>query len=72
VAHGRRLELLDVLIHGDRTVEALARATGLQVASASQHLQPLLRAGVVTRRAAGKHAVRLDAVSFTYQGASPH
>jgi rhodanese-related sulfurtransferase/DNA-binding transcriptional ArsR family regulator len=52
-----RLELLDVLIQGERGVEALAAATGLSVANASQHLQHLRRGGLVTRRKSGKQVI---------------
>lgn len=41
IASPRRLELLDLLAQGPRTVEVLARETGLSVANASQHLQAL-------------------------------
>jgi rhodanese-related sulfurtransferase/DNA-binding CsgD family transcriptional regulator len=41
IASPRRLELLDLLAQGPRTVEALARETGLSVANVSQHLQTL-------------------------------
>jgi rhodanese-related sulfurtransferase len=48
---GRRIELLDVLANGERTVEALAGEVGLSVANASHHLQVLRQAGlVITRR----------------------
>ena len=40
----KRLELLDLLCQGERTVEALAAEAGLSVANASQHLQ-VLRGG---------------------------
>jgi len=42
-----RLELLDLLSQGDRTVEALARQTGRSVATTSHHLQVLRRARLV-------------------------
>jgi rhodanese-related sulfurtransferase/predicted transcriptional regulator len=48
LASGRRIELLDVLANGERTVEALAGAVGLSVANTSQHLQVLRQAGLVT------------------------
>ena len=41
VSSPKRLELLDLLCQGPRTVEALAKETGLTVANASQHLQVL-------------------------------
>ncbi|MEE9518019.1 MAG: metalloregulator ArsR/SmtB family transcription factor [Candidatus Adiutricales bacterium] len=41
VSSPKRLELLDLLCQGDRTVEILARETGLTVANTSQHLQVL-------------------------------
>jgi rhodanese-related sulfurtransferase/DNA-binding transcriptional ArsR family regulator len=51
LASGRRLELLDVLANGERTVEALAGEVALSVANTSQHLQVLRQAGlVITRR----------------------
>ena len=48
-----RLELLDLLAQAPRTVEALARATGQSNANASQHLQALHAAGMVTRERQG-------------------
>ncbi len=53
LASGRRTELLDVLANGERTVEDLARETGLSLANASQHLQILRQAGLVTTRRLG-------------------
>jgi rhodanese-related sulfurtransferase/DNA-binding transcriptional ArsR family regulator len=41
VSSPKRLELLDLLCQGERTVEALASEAGLSVANASQHLQVL-------------------------------
>jgi rhodanese-related sulfurtransferase len=41
------LELIDLLCQGERTVEALAKETGLTVANASQHLQVLRAARLV-------------------------
>lgn len=43
----RRLELLDLLTQGPRTVEALARAAGLSPANASQRLKALRSARLV-------------------------
>jgi rhodanese-related sulfurtransferase len=48
-----RLELLDLLAQAPRTVEELARASGQSVANASQHLQALHAAGMVTRTREG-------------------
>jgi len=53
LASGRRIELLDVLANGERTVEALAGEVGLSVANTSQHLQILRRAGLITGRRHG-------------------
>jgi DNA-binding transcriptional ArsR family regulator len=47
LASGRRIELLDVLANGERTVKALAREVSLSVANTSQHLQVLRKAGLV-------------------------
>ena len=53
LASGRRIELLDVLANGERTVEALAIEVGLSVANTSQHLQVLRQAGLVATRREG-------------------
>src|SRR5690348_15539079 len=51
VASGRRAEIIDVLAQGERSVEDIAGEISQSVANTSQHLQQLLRAGlVVTRR----------------------
>jgi rhodanese-related sulfurtransferase len=63
LASGRRIELLDVLANGERTVEALAGEVGLSVANTSQHLQVLRRAGLV--------ATRREGTSVHYRLASP-
>lgn len=54
LAHAHRLELLEQLAQGERSVELLAERTGLSVANASQHLQQMRRAGVITARRDGK------------------
>src|SRR5262245_33643700 len=54
VAHPHRLELLEQLAQGNRSVEVLARRTGLSIANASQHLQHMRRAGIVISRREGK------------------
>jgi rhodanese-related sulfurtransferase len=48
-----RLELLDLLSQGPRTVDALARQTGQSVATTSHHLQVLRRARLVEAQKAG-------------------
>src|SRR5438874_7491657 len=48
-----RLELLDLLAQAPRTVEELARASGQSTANASQHLQALHSAALVTRAREG-------------------
>lgn len=53
LASAHRLELLDVLAQGERTVEALAQETGMPMASASQHLQVLRAARLVETRRVG-------------------
>jgi rhodanese-related sulfurtransferase/predicted transcriptional regulator len=52
-ASPRRLELLDLLAQGPRTVDQLAQASEQSVANASQHLQSLHAAGLVTREREG-------------------
>jgi rhodanese-related sulfurtransferase len=48
-----RLELLDLLAQAPRSVEELSRLSGQSRANASQHLQALYAAGMVTRTRAG-------------------
>lgn len=55
LSHPNRLELLEFLAQGERTVDSLARAAGLSVANASQHLQQLKQAGLVASRKTGQH-----------------
>lgn len=54
VAHEHRLELLESLAQGERSVESLAERVGLSVANASQHLQQMRRAGLIEGRRNGK------------------
>jgi len=39
ISSPKRLELLDILCQGERTVEKLAKETALTIANTSQHLQ---------------------------------
>jgi rhodanese-related sulfurtransferase len=55
VASPRRLELLDLLAQGPRTVEVLARAAGQSVANTSQHLQVLRAARLLVAERSGLH-----------------
>jgi rhodanese-related sulfurtransferase/DNA-binding transcriptional ArsR family regulator len=54
LGHPHRLELLEQLAQGERSVEILANRTGLSIANASQHLQHMRRAGLVATRREGK------------------
>ncbi|HEY5843959.1 MAG TPA: metalloregulator ArsR/SmtB family transcription factor [Mycobacterium sp.] len=53
LASGRRAEIVDVLSQGERPVEEIAIEIGQSVANTSQHLQQLLRAGLVRTRRDG-------------------
>ncbi len=54
LGHGHRLEILELLAQGERSVEALAERAGLSVANASQHLRLMRRAGLLASRRDGK------------------
>jgi rhodanese-related sulfurtransferase/DNA-binding transcriptional ArsR family regulator len=54
LGHAHRLELLEQLAQGERSVDTLAQKTGLSIANASQHLQHMRRAGLVGARRDGK------------------
>ena len=55
LGNGHRLEIVDCLAQGPRSVEDVASGLGLSVANASQHLQQLRRAGLVTATRRGQH-----------------
>ncbi|WP_336606161.1 metalloregulator ArsR/SmtB family transcription factor [Candidatus Rhodoblastus alkanivorans] len=57
MAHEHRLELLELVAQGERSVENLAERSGITIANASQHLQHLRRAGLVAARRQGKFAL---------------
>lgn len=57
LSSGKRLELLDVLAQGERTVDALARACELGLSTASAHLQTLKAANLVTTRREGTKVI---------------
>ena len=63
LASGHRLEIVELLAQGERSVEALAELTGLSVANTSQHLQQLRRVGLV--------ATRKDGLRVHYRLADP-
>ncbi len=50
---GRRLELIDLLAQGPRSVADLAHTAGLRLSTASAHLQTLKQAGLVSTRRFG-------------------
>jgi DNA-binding transcriptional ArsR family regulator len=53
LANPHRLEMLDLLAQGERTVESLASEMDLSLANASQHLQALRQAALVESRKDG-------------------
>ena len=57
LGHAHRLELLEHLAQGERSVEKLAAVAGLSVANASLHLKQLRAAGLVIPRREGKFVV---------------
>ncbi|HVS43161.1 MAG TPA: metalloregulator ArsR/SmtB family transcription factor [Candidatus Dormibacteraeota bacterium] len=52
-ANPKRIELLDLLAQGERSVEALAEGTGMGVTNTSNHLQVLRQACLVATRKEG-------------------
>ena len=57
VSSPKRLELLDLLCQGPRTVEVVAKESGLTVANASQHLQVLRAARLVETEKEGLYVM---------------
>jgi rhodanese-related sulfurtransferase/DNA-binding transcriptional ArsR family regulator len=63
LSNGNRLELLEFLAQGERSVEDLAKVSGLTVANTSRHLQQLRQAGLILNRKQGlKVFYRVSAV----------
>jgi rhodanese-related sulfurtransferase len=56
LSSGRRLELVELLAQGERSVEELAEQAGLTIANTSRHLQILRSARLVTMRKDGLYA----------------
>lgn len=54
LGNGHRLTLLERLAQGEASVEALASFSDLTIGNASQHLQNLRRAGLITARRDGR------------------
>jgi DNA-binding transcriptional ArsR family regulator len=62
LAHPARREMLRRLRHGEARVTELARPMTMSLAAASKHVGQLERAGLVTRRVAGRdHWIALEA-----------
>lgn len=55
LGHEYRWELLELIAQGERSVESLTQVTGLAVATVSQHLQQMNRAGLVRSRKEGRY-----------------
>jgi len=70
LASGNRLQLLEFIAQGERSVEDLASMTGLTMANASQHLQALKQAGLVVARKEGLrvyYALAGDDIALLHQ-----
>ncbi len=57
LASARRVELLDLLCQGERSVDALARTSGMTVTNTSQHLHLLRAARLVEARREGTRVI---------------
>jgi rhodanese-related sulfurtransferase len=55
LSSGTRLEFLELIAQGERSVDQLATMTGVTVANTSQHLQRLRQAGLVVGRKEGQY-----------------
>jgi len=54
LANGIRLEILELLAQGEKSVEALAERANLPIANTSQHLRLMRQAGLLASRREGK------------------
>lgn len=53
MGNANRLELLEFLAQGERSVDALSKVSGISIANTSQHLQHLRQSGLVLTRKQG-------------------
>jgi DNA-binding transcriptional ArsR family regulator len=70
LGHPKRLELLDLLAQGPRSVEDLATSAGLGMSTCSAHLHSLREAGLVASRRDGKrvyYSIASDDVASLWQ-----
>lgn len=57
LAHPNRVEIVELLGQGERSVESVAQRLDLSVANASQHLRLMQRCGVLASRREGKRVL---------------
>ena len=55
LSNGKRIEILDVLSQGERSVEVLAERVSASITTTSAHLQIMRRSGLVLTRREGTH-----------------
>jgi len=53
LSHPKRIQILNILKRGDRTVNELAKLTGIPQANLSQHLGVLRQLGILQSRRSG-------------------
>src|SRR3546814_16164754 len=70
MANPRRLEIIDLLGQGERSVEEIARETAMSVANSSQHLQVLKQSNLVQQ--IGRASCREKCVSTCRSRWSPY
>lgn len=66
----KRIEIIDLLIQGERTVDSIAQATGMAIANTSRHLQVLRNAGMLASRRDGlnvMYRIADESVAATYR-----
>ncbi|MFV0463898.1 MAG: ArsR/SmtB family transcription factor [Nostocoides sp.] len=70
LGNGRRAELIDVLMQGERSVDELAREISQSISNTSQHLRVLRESGLVTVRRDGQrvfHAIAGEEVGALWR-----
>lgn len=71
MANPYRLEIIEMLSQGEKSVESLAQITNLSIANASQHLQVLKNNNIVKARKDG-HYVNYSLVNDDFLGVYQH
>ncbi len=71
ISNSNRIEMIEILTQGEKSVEGIVQATGMTIANASQHLQVLKSNNIVKTRKVG-HYVYYSLISDEFLALHQH